>query len=82
MRMRASCRWPTCSSSRTRPRTATELIAYLREHTPERAAVPVALHFVAPMPLTAVGKIFKPALRSDAARRVAQQLLEGLGAGR
>ena len=60
--------------------TATELIAYLRERTPERAAVPVALHFVTPMPLTAVGKIFKPALRSDAARRVVQQLLEGLDA--
>lgn len=60
--------------------TGAELIAYLREHTPEQAAVPVALHFVDPMPLTAVGKIFKPALRSDAARRVAEQLLEGLGA--
>jgi fatty-acyl-CoA synthase len=57
---------------------ATELIAYLREHTPERAAVPVALHFVDPMPLTAVGKIFKPALRIDAARRVVEQLLEGV----
>jgi len=56
-----------------------ELIGYLREHTPERAAVPVALHFVDPMPLTAVGKIFKPALRVDAMRRVAEQLLEGLG---
>ncbi|HET7528486.1 MAG TPA: acyl-CoA synthetase [Burkholderiaceae bacterium] len=61
--------------------SAVELIAYLREHTPERAAVPVALHFVDPMPLTAVGKIFKPALRSDAARRVAEQLLDGLRAG-
>jgi fatty-acyl-CoA synthase len=58
--------------------SAAELIAYLREHTPERAAVPVALNFVDPMPLTAVGKIFKPALRVDAARRVAEQLLEGL----
>ena len=58
--------------------SGSELIAYLREHTPERAAVPVALHFVDPMPLTAVGKIFKPALRIDAMRRVAQQLLEGL----
>jgi fatty-acyl-CoA synthase len=58
-----------------------ELIGYLREHTPERAAVPVALHFVDPMPLTAVGKIFKPALRVDAMRRVAEQLLEGLVAG-
>ncbi|HEU5295207.1 MAG TPA: acyl-CoA synthetase [Burkholderiaceae bacterium] len=61
--------------------TAAELITYLREHTPERAAVPVALHFVDPMPLTAVGKIFKPALRNDAARRVAELLLEGLAIG-
>lgn len=60
--------------------SAADLIGYLKEHTPERAAVPVALHFVDPMPLTAVGKIFKPALRVDAMRRVAEQLLEGLGA--
>ena len=60
---------------------AGDLVAYLREHTPERAAVPVALHFVDPMPLTAVGKIFKPALRVDAIRRVAEQLLEGVSAG-
>jgi len=59
--------------------SASDLIGYLREKTPERAAVPVALHFVDPMPLTAVGKIFKPALRVDATRRVAMQLLEGLG---
>jgi fatty-acyl-CoA synthase len=58
-----------------------ELISHLRDHTPERAALPVALHFVDPMPLTAVGKIFKPALRVDAMSRVAQQLLEGLAAG-
>ncbi len=61
--------------------SAAELIGYLREHTPERAAVPLALHFVDPMPLTAVGKIFKPALRHDAMRRVAEQLLEGLKPG-
>ncbi len=60
--------------------SAAELIGHLREHSPERAAVPVALHFVDPMPLTAVGKIFKPALRIDAMRRVAEQLLEGLSA--
>ncbi|MCG3190403.1 MAG: 2-succinylbenzoate--CoA ligase [Burkholderiaceae bacterium] len=59
----------------------TELLAYLREHTPERAAVPVALRFVDPMPLTAVGKIFKPALRIDATRQVAEQLLSELAAG-
>jgi fatty-acyl-CoA synthase len=55
--------------------SAAELTGYLKEHTPERAAVPVALHFVDPMPLTAVGKIFKPALRTDAIRRVAEDLL-------
>jgi fatty-acyl-CoA synthase len=55
-----------------------ELTGYLREHTPERAAVPVAMHPVDPMPLTAVGKIFKPALRVDAMRRVATALLEGV----
>lgn len=60
---------------------AAELIAYLREHTPERAALPVALHFIDSMPLTAVGKIFKPALRSDAMQRVAEQLLQPALAG-
>lgn len=57
------------------PALAAEITGYLREHTPERAALPVAVHFVDPMPLTAVGKIFKPALRTDAMRRVAEQLL-------
>ena len=56
---------------------SSDLLAFLKEHTPERAAVPVQLHFVDPMPLTAVGKIFKPALRLDAMRRVAEALLEG-----
>lgn len=58
--------------------SADQLIDHLRQHTPERAAVPVALHFVDPMPLTAVGKIFKPALRTDATLRVARALLADL----
>ncbi len=61
--------------------TAAELIGYLREHTPERAAVPVALHFIDSMPLTAVGKIFKPALRFDAIGRVAGALVATALAG-
>jgi fatty-acyl-CoA synthase len=61
--------------------TPAELIGWLREHTPERAAVPVALHLIETMPLTAVGKIFKPALRVDAMRRVAEQLLQTALAG-
>jgi len=35
----------------------------------------VAIHAIQPMPLTGVGKVFKPALRLDAARRVAENLL-------
>lgn len=57
---------------------AGELIDWIRERTPERAAVPVAVHFVDPMPLTGVGKVFKPALRWDAATRVARALLADL----
>ena len=62
------------------PVSPSDLISYLKEHTPERAAVPVALHVVDPMPLTAVGKIFKPALRTEATRRVAESLLQDLPA--
>ncbi len=54
---------------------ANELLAYVRERTPERAAVPVALHWIETMPQTAVGKVFKPALRWDSARRVAERML-------
>jgi fatty-acyl-CoA synthase len=49
---------------------AGELEAWVRERTPERAAVPVQIIPVDPMPLTGVGKVFKPQLRWDAATRV------------
>lgn len=58
-----------------------DLIDFVRERTPERAAVPVAIHLIHPMPLTGVGKVFKPALRWDAAQRVATQLLSDLELG-
>ncbi|WP_088286610.1 acyl-CoA synthetase [Ideonella sp. A 288] len=57
---------------------AAALTGFLRERTPERAAVPVAIHAVDPMPQTAVGKIFKPALRVDAMRRATEALLADL----
>jgi fatty-acyl-CoA synthase len=47
-----------------------ELEAWVRERTPERAAVPAQIIPIDPMPLTGVGKVFKPFLRWDAARRV------------
>jgi fatty-acyl-CoA synthase len=47
-----------------------ELEAWVRERTPERAAVPAQIIPIDPMPLTGVGKVFKPQLRWDAAKRV------------
>ena len=55
---------------------AAELLACVAERTPERAAVPVQLYFVDAIPLTAVGKVFKPALRWDAAQRAVRRILE------
>ncbi|SIO72987.1 fatty-acyl-CoA synthase/long-chain acyl-CoA synthetase [Burkholderia sp. GAS332] len=39
-----------------------ELLAYAAAHIGERAAVPKRVHILQALPLTAVGKIFKPAL--------------------
>ena len=55
-----------------------ELEAWVRERTPERAAVPVQVIPVDPMPLTGVGKVFKPQLRWDAAGRVFTTVLAPL----
>ena len=57
---------------------AGELEAWVRERTPERAAVPVQIFQVDPMPLTGVGKVFKPQLRWDAATRVFTRCLSPL----
>jgi acyl-CoA synthetase (AMP-forming)/AMP-acid ligase II len=46
------------------------LLDYAREHIPERAAVPKHLEILEDLPKTAVGKVFKPALRRLAIRRV------------
>ena len=54
---------------------APDLLDFIRERSPERAAVPVDLVFIDAIPLTAVGKIFKPTLRHAAARRVVERLL-------
>jgi fatty-acyl-CoA synthase len=59
-----------------------ELLKYAAARTPERAAVPVQLYAIDTMPLTAVGKVFKPALRTDAAERAVRRMLAFLkGAG-
>lgn len=43
--------------------TEVELLAFACARIPERAAHPKAVHLIEAMPLTAVGKVFKPALR-------------------
>jgi fatty-acyl-CoA synthase len=50
-----------------------ELLALCREQVQERAAVPVQIRITEQIPLTAVGKINKPALRADAMLRVARE---------
>jgi fatty-acyl-CoA synthase len=43
--------------------TEAELLAFLKSEIAERAALPRQLHIIQTMPLTAVGKLFKPALK-------------------
>ncbi len=42
--------------------TEEELLAFAKEHIKERAAVPKSIYILDELPLTAIGKIFKPAL--------------------
>lgn len=53
--------------------TEGELIAYARLEIPERAAVPKFLHVVEALPVTAVGKTFKPALVMNEVESVVRQ---------
>jgi fatty-acyl-CoA synthase len=59
--------------------TAEAVMAWARDHIGERAAVPKDVFVTDRIPLTAVGKIFKPKLRWDATRRVYEQELKALG---
>jgi fatty-acyl-CoA synthase len=64
-----------------RPGTAAtedELREFCRREIPERAAVPVQVVPIPTMPLTGVGKIFKPALRLQAAQRAFEAALTPL----
>ena len=42
--------------------TAAELLSFAQDNVPERAAIPKQIYIIEQMPVTAVGKIFKPAL--------------------
>ncbi len=55
-----------------------ELQAFARERIPERAAAPNEVIILEEMPLTRVGKIFKPELRHIAARRTFERVVAPL----
>ncbi|MDH1622160.1 acyl-CoA synthetase [Pseudomonas chengduensis] len=55
-----------------------ELLEHAAAHIPERAAVPKDAWIIDAIPLTAVGKTFKPALRFDAIARVYQAAINEL----
>jgi fatty-acyl-CoA synthase len=55
-----------------------ELTAFVAGRTPERAATPVHIYIVDAIPLTGVGKVFKPRLRCDAAERKVRRMLADL----
>lgn len=57
-----------------------ELLAHAAAHIHERAAVPKDAWIIEAIPLTAVGKTFKPALRFDAIARVYREQLADLPA--
>ena len=56
-----------------------ELIAYCENKISEMAAVPKHIEIITEMPLTAVGKIFKPELRKRAITRIYNKALATAG---
>jgi fatty-acyl-CoA synthase len=62
-------------------RTGEELEAWAAAHVSERAAAPKRVEIVDAIPVTAVGKPYKPELRRRAAERAAQDALSHTGAG-
>ncbi len=59
--------------------TETHILEYLKEEIGERAAVPKEVYIVDEIPLTPVGKIFKPSLRWQSIQRVYEAELQALG---
>lgn len=52
-----------------------ELMTYCQQHISERAAIPKRIEIIDEIPLTAVAKVFKPALRNRATEFAIQQIL-------
>jgi len=56
-----------------------QILEYLQKEVGERAAIPKEVFVLENIPLTPIGKIFKPFLRWEATRRVYEKELEVLG---
>ncbi len=52
-----------------------DLLQYVTQHTAEQAAIPKKIFIIDHIPLTPIGKIFKPALRWQITKEVYQQAL-------
>jgi fatty-acyl-CoA synthase len=59
-----------------------ELMGHCRNEITERAAIPRTVRIIEAMPLTAVGKIFKPDLRLDVVRHCVRNVAARLDEGR
>lgn len=59
--------------------SAEQLQAFAENHMAERAAIPKRIEFIDAMPLTAVGKIFRPALRLRITELVLREMLQEKG---
>ncbi|WP_250005055.1 acyl-CoA synthetase [Actinoplanes sp. M2I2] len=58
--------------------TGEDLVEWAAKNVVEPAAAPKAVHIMDALPLTAIGKDYKPALRADAIRRVVADELPGV----
>ncbi|WP_339859481.1 acyl-CoA synthetase [Pseudohongiella acticola] len=56
--------------------TPQALLSYCEKEVSERAAIPKRIEFIDAMPMTAVGKIFRPALRQQISAAILQEHLE------
>ena len=59
--------------------TANGLLRYAKEHISERAACPTRIEIINTMPVTAIGKIFKPSLRHLATEYAFRKILSEVG---
>ncbi|MFT4809071.1 MAG: fatty-acyl-CoA synthase [Paraglaciecola sp.] len=57
---------PQVTQQVTQQTTASELLAFCQAHISERAAIPKRIEILDSIPVTAVGKVFKPLLRNKA----------------